>query len=70
MKRNMLSHRRDYITKRKNELLKEKKSLLRTTVTSLGPAPTKEVLDAKADEETPDTRLVWMSLEDSINHSK
>ena len=43
MKRNMLSHRRDYITKRKNELLKEKKSLLRTTVTSLGPAPTKEV---------------------------
>jgi hypothetical protein len=32
----MLSHRRDYIAKRKNELLKEKKSLLKTTTMAAG----------------------------------
>ena len=36
MKRNMLSHRREYITKRKNELLKERKSLLKTTIRPIG----------------------------------
>ena len=57
MKQNMLDQRKDYITKRKNELLREKKSLLKLTTQKINVAHEKKV-DNKTDPviENPDTR--------------
>ncbi len=57
MKQNMLDQRKDYITKRKNELLREKKSLLKLTTQKINVGQGRQV-DNKTDPiiENPDTR--------------
>jgi hypothetical protein len=57
MKQNMLDQRKDYITKRKNELLREKKSLLKLTTQKVNVGHERKS-DNKTDPviENPDTR--------------